>query len=470
VIVPTTELKSRTGDVLDRAKVQRFEALLRGSLLLPGSDAYEAGRRVHNAMIDKRPALIVRCAGVADVVNAVKFARENALLLAVRGGGHNVAGLGTCDGGILIDLSRMKGIRVDPAGPTVRAEAGVTWGELDHDAQAFGLGTTGGAVSTTGIAGLTLGGGLGVLMRKHGLACDNVLSVDVVTAGGALITAWATENADLYWALRGGGGNFGIATTFEYRLHPVGTVLGGLVLYPFDRAKEMLAFYRELTESAPDELTAYAALLTSPDGVRLCAVFACYAGPLATGETVLRELREYGPPMADLMSPMPYALIQRTFDATAPAGLLNYWKSSFVQELSAELTDEMAEAYAQTPSPLSSVVVEHLGGAVGRVGNSDTAFSHRRARYNITAASLWREPSQSELNIAWTRRLWEAIRPPADDAVYANYMSADEGDKRVQAAYGANYERLVAVKNRYDATNLFRVNQNIKPTPDGPAR
>jgi FAD/FMN-containing dehydrogenase len=415
-------------------------------------------------MIDRRPALIVRCAVVADVVRAVNFARENALLLAVRGGGHSVAGLGVCDGGMVIDLSQMKGIRLDPAAPTLRAEAGVRWGELDREAQVFGLATTGGAVSTTGIAGLTLGGGLGVLMRKHGLACDNVLSIDVVTAEGALLKASASENVDLFWALRGGGGNFGIATAFEYRLHPVGTVLGGLVFYPYDRAKEMLAFYRELTETAPDELTAYAALLTSPDGVRASAIFACYAGPLSTGETVLRTLREFGPPMADLIGPMPYAGIQRTFDPSAPPGLLNYWKSSFSQDLATGTIDELVAGYATAPSPLTSVVVEHLGGAVSRIDEGDTAFIHRSARYNVTAASLWRDPGESEQNISWTRRVWDAIRPPAGDAVYANYMSEDEGDQRVRAAYGANYERLVAAKNRYDPTNLLRVNQNIKPT------
>jgi len=448
--------------ILETATVERFEAGLRGTLLRPGMTAYEEARRVHNAMIDKRPALIARCAGVADVVRAVNFARENALLVAVRGGGHNVAGLAVCDGGIVIDLSGMKGIRVDPASQTVRAEGGVTWGELDHETQAFGLGTTGGAVSTTGIAGLTLGGGLGALMRKHGLACDNVLSIDVVTADGLVLTASATENVDLFWALRGGGGNFGIATTFEYRLHPVGTVLGGLVLYPIDRARDMLAFYRDFTATAPDELTAYAALLTSPAGVPVAAIFVCYAGPLATGETLLRPIREFGPPMADLISPMPYAAIQRTFDSTAPSGHLNYWKSTFAQELAPEVTDELVAAYAIVPSSLSSVVIEHLGGAVGRVNEGDTAFSHRRMPYSITAASLWRQASQSEKNIAWTRRLWDAIRAPTSDAVYANYLS--EGEQRTSAAYGSNYERLVAVKNRYDPTNLFRVNQNIKPT------
>ncbi len=464
--MPTTEILSRTGDVLDIAKLQSFHAGLRGTLLLPGSDEYETARRVHNAMVDKRPGLIVRCAVAADVVRAVNFASENALLLAVRGGGHSVAGLGVCEGGMVIDLSRMKGIRLDPAGRTLRAEAGVRWGELDQEAQVFGLGTTGGAVSTTGIAGLTLGGGLGVLMRKHGLACDNVLSIDVVTADGALLKASSKENVDLFWALRGGGGNFGIVTTFEYRLHPVGTVVGGLVLYPFDRATEMLAFYRELTETAPDELTAYAALLRTPDGVRASAIFSCYAGPLSTGETVLRPLREFGPPMADLIGPLPYAAIQETFDPTAPPGLLNYWKSRFVRDLSTETIDELVAAFPTAPSPLSSVVVEHLGAAVGRVAEGDTAFSHRSARYNVTAASLWRDSGQSEQNISWARQLWDALRTPAGDAVYANYLSDDEGDQRLRAAYGANYERLVAAKNRYDPTNLFRVNQNIKPTLD----
>ena len=464
------ELISTAGDVLDIAKVRRFQASLRGILLLPDADGYEAARRVHNAMIDKRPALIAQCAGVSDVVTALNFARENSLLVAVRGGGHNVAGLGVCDGGIVIDLSAMKGIRVDPIGASVRAEAGVRWGELDREAQAFGLGTTGGAVSTTGIAGLTLGGGLGVLMRKHGLVCDNVLSVDVVTADGKLVTASADEHPDLFWGLRGGGGNFGIATAFEYRLHPVGTVLGGLVLYPFDRAREVFAFYRELTATAPDELTAYAALITSPDGVRLSAIFACYTGPLAAGEALLRPLREFGPPMADLISAMPYVDLQKTFDPTAPAGFLNYWKSSFLQELAPDVTDEMVAAFATAPSPLTSIVVEHLGGAVSRVGEGETAFSHRTRPYSATAASLWRDMAQSEANIAWTRRLWDAIPPGISDPVYANYLSQDEGDQRVRAAYGSNYDRLVAAKNRYDPTNVFRMNHNIKPTGEVPLR
>jgi FAD/FMN-containing dehydrogenase len=457
-------IMNETGEPVDAAKIKSFEALLRGALLLPGTTAYEAARRIHNAMIDRRPAFIVRCAGASDVVNAVNFARENELLVAVRAGGHNVAGTAVCDGGIMIDLSPLKGIRVDPADRTVRAAAGVTWGELDHETQAFGLATTGGAVSTTGIAGLTLGGGLGVLMRKYGLACDNLRSVDVVTADGKLVTASATENPDLFWAIRGGGGNFGIVTSFEYELHPVGTVLGGMVLYPLDRAEDVLAFYRDLTAAAPDELTAYAALVTSPEGVPMSAIFACYAGPLATGEALLRPLREFGPPVADLICPMPYTLVQRTFDASAPSGLLNYWKSSFLQELSADAMAAVAAAYAVVPSPLSSVVFEHLGGAVSRVGNDETAFSHRGARYSMTAASLWRDGSQSDQNIGWARRLWEAAQPAAGGAVYANYLSQDEGDARVRAAYGSNYERLATLKDRYDPTNLFRLNQNIKPT------
>ena len=460
----TAEILDTSEEPLEPAKIRRLEASLRGSLLQPGTVAYEAARRVHNAMIDRRPSLIVRCAGVSDVVHAVHFARENELLVAVRGGGHNVAGTAVCDGGIMIDLSQLKGIRVDPADRTIRADAGVRWGELDHEAQAFGLGTTGGAVSTTGIAGLTLGGGLGVLMRKHGLACDNVLSIDVVTADGVFLTASAAENADLFWALRGGGGNFGVATAFEYRLHPLGTVLGGLVLYPWDRARDMFAFYRDFTATAPDELTAYAALVTSPEGVRLSAIFACYAGSLAVGEAVLRPLREFGPPMADLICPMPYVDLQKTFDPTAPPGLLNYWKSSFLQELSADATDQMIAAYATAPSSLTSIVVEHLGGAVSRVGEGETAFNHRTRPYAATAASLWRDVTQSEANITWTRRLWDAICPATGDAVYANYLSGDEGELRVRAAYGSNYERLVSVKNTYDPMNVFRMNHNIKPS------
>jgi FAD/FMN-containing dehydrogenase len=458
-------LLSRTDETAVNAeKIERFEATLRGYLIRPDAATYDAARRVHNAMIDKRPALIARCAGVSDVVNAVNFARENDLLLAIRGSGHNVAGTAVCDGGIVIDLSELKGIRVDPAQRTVRAEPGVTWAEFDHETQAFGLATTGGAVSTTGIAGLTLGGGIGVLMRKHGLACDNLRSVDVVTADGSLRTASASENTDLFWALRGGGGNFGIATSFEYRIHPVGPVLGGLVLHPLDRAKDLLAFYRELTATAPGELTAYFALVTSPDGAPMSAIFACYAGPLATGEAVLRPVREFGPPVADLIAPMPYTAIQKTFDAGEPPGLLNYWKSSFLREISQDIIDAITDAWGSVPSPLTSIVIEHLGGAVDRVGASETAFSHRGVPYSFTAASLWREASQSDKNIQWTRRLWEALQPAADGAVYSNYLGQDEGDDRVRAAYGSNYQRLVALKKKYDPTNLFRTNQNIKPT------
>lgn len=460
-----TGLLSSTDEMAaDADKIKRFEAALRGYLIRPETASYDTARRVHNAMIDKRPALIVRCAGVSDVVNAVNFARENDLLLAIRGGGHNVAGTAVCDGGIVIDLSELKGIRVDPGQRTVRAEAGVTWGQLDHEAQSFGLGTTGGAVSTTGIAGLTLGGGIGVLMRKHGLACDNLRSADVVTADGSLLTSSASENADLFWAIRGGGGNFGIATSLEFRVHPVGTVLGGLVLHPLDRAKDLLAFYRDVTATAPDELTAYAALVTSPDGVPTSAIFVCYAGPIAAGEAVLRPVREFGPPMADLISPMPYAAIQKTFDPTSPAGLLNYWKSSFLRELSPRVIDAIVAAYASVPSPLTSVVIEHLGGAVSRVGESETAFSNRGAPYSLTAASLWRDAGQSDKNIKWTRRLWEALQPEAEAAAYTNYLGQDEGDERVRAAYGSNYQRLAALKKKYDPTNLFRTNQNIKPT------
>ena len=458
----TAELPRRTVEKLEGETVRRFEAGLRGTLLRPGTVAYEAARRVHNAMIDKRPALIARCAGVSDVMKAVNFARENDLLVAIRGGGHSVAGTGVCDGGIVIDLSELKGVRIDPAQRTIRAEAGVTWGELDLESEAFGLGTTGGAVSTTGIAGLTLGGGLGLLMRKHGLASDNLLSVDIVTADGELRTASATENPDLFWALRGGGGNFGVATSFEYRAHAVGTVLGGLVLHPLDRAKEMLAFYRDLTRGAPDELTAYAALVTSPDGVPMSAILVCYAGSVVKGEALLRPLREFGPPVADLIHPMPYTSIQKTLDPSYPAGLLNYWKSSFLRALSDDVIDAIVSAYAAVPSPLTSVAIEHLGGAVGRVGETATAFSHRTSPYNVLVTALWRDRNQSDANIAWTRRLWAAVQPAASGAVYGNYLGQDEGDERVRAAYGANHERLFALKNRYDPTNLFRVNQNIK--------
>jgi FAD/FMN-containing dehydrogenase len=450
---------------IDEAAIQDFRGGLRGALLRPGDEGYDAARQVWNGMIDRRPALLVRCAGVADVIQSVTFARTHNLLVAVRGGGHNITGYAVCDGGLMIDLSPLKGIRVDPVVRTVRAQGGVTWSEFDHETQAFGLATTGGTVASTGIAGLTLGGGLGHLMRRFGVACDNLLSVDIVTADGQLRTASATENADLFWAVRGGGGNFGVVTSLEYRLHPVGPlVLGGIILHPLSQAREVAQFYRAFTSSAPDELTTLLGFLTSPDGQPAVAFVVCYSGPLAHGEEVIRPLRAFGTPVADLVAPMPYTAVQALFDPAFPPGRLNYWKSSFLEDLSDAAIETMIAQFSAVPSPLSMATFEQLGGAVSRVGAHETAFSERSARYNLLIASEWVEPAESERNIRWARDFWAAMQPFAKEAVYVNYLDRGE-EERIRAAYGAQtYDRMVAVKKTYDPTNLFRLNHNITPT------
>jgi FAD/FMN-containing dehydrogenase len=450
---------------LGAAAIQDFSAGLRGALLRPGDVGYDVARQVWNGMVDRKPAFIVRCAGVADVVHAIGFVRTNKLLVSVRGGGHNITGNAVCEGGLMIDLSSMKGIRVDPVRRTVRAQAGVTWSELDHETQAFGLATTGGTVSSTGIAGFTLGGGLGYLMRRFGLACDNVLSADIVTADGQLRTVSATEHTDLFWGVRGGGGNFGVVTSFEYRLHPVGPlVLGGLILHPLSRAREVVRLYRTFTHAAPDELTTLLGFLTLPDGQQAVALIVCYSGPLALGEEATRPLRTLGAPLADTVAAVPYRMVQELFDPAYPPGRLNYWKSSFLPDLTDDAVETLIDHVSAMPSPLSAVALEQLGGAVSRVDPRETAFSERSARYNLLITSEWTDPAESARNIQWTRELWTAIQPFTKDRVYVNYLDSGEED-RIRAAYGAEtYERLVALKNKYDPTNIFRLNHNIKPT------
>lgn len=451
------------GKVLDEATLQGVRAGLRGELLRTGDDGYDAARKVWNAMTDNRPAIIARCAGAADVIHCVRFAREHDLLVSVRGGGHNVAGNAVCEGGLMIDLSPMKSVRVDPVARTARAEPGVLWGEFDRETQAFGLATTGGQVSTTGIAGLTLGGGEGWLASKYGYAVDNLLSADVVTADGRLTTASATTNEDLFWALRGAGHNFGVVTSFEYRLHPVSTVLGGMVFHPFERAKDVLQFYREFTTSLPDELTTIAGVLTAPDGNRVVALVACYAGALDEGERVLASLRRFGPPVGDTIGPIPYTAMQTLFDAAFPPGRLNYWKGSLMTQLSDQVIEEIVEHARRIPSPFSAVMIPHYHGAFSRVDKRDTAYYHRDLQYELIIVSSWIDPVDSEANISWTRDLFQAVQRHVSRAVYVNMLDRDEGELRVQEAYGANYERLVALKNKYDPTNFFRLNQNIKP-------
>jgi FAD/FMN-containing dehydrogenase len=449
---------------LDDTAIKELQASLRGPLLQPADPGYETARRVDNAMIDRRPALIARCAGVADVVAAVRFARARDLLVSVRAGGHNVAGNAICEGGLVIDVSSMKGVRVDPAARTVRAEAGVTWGELDAETQAFGLATTGGVISTTGIAGLTLGGGVGWLNGRCGLACDNLIAADVVTADGRFLHASEQEHADLFWGLRGGGGNFGIVTSFEYRLHRLGPMLlSGPVFHPAARARDVLRFYREFSATEPDELTTYAGLLTGPDGAPLVGVVPCYAGPPDQGEKVVERLRKFGPPAVDMIGAMPYVAVQRMFNDAFPPGRYNYWKSSLAPELTDQLLDTVVEHMARVPSPHSAVMLEHYHGAYSRPGPTATAYSHRRPTYDVVIIANWTDPVDNARNIAWARELFAAVQPQLSAAAYVNFLDADEGADRVRAAYGENYERLVALKRTYDPTNFFRMNQNVRP-------
>lgn len=453
-------------EALDPSRVARLRRAVRGTVLAPDDDGYEEARRVWNGMIDRRPALIVQPADTDDIARAVALAREHGLALAVRGGGHNVAGNAVCDDGLVIDLRSMKAIRVDPSARTVRAQGGATWGEFDRATQQFGLATTGGAISTTGIAGLTLGGGIGWLARAYGLACDNLVSVDLVTADGALRRVSGRENPELFWGLRGGGGNFGVAAALEYRLHPVGPVLGGLLIHPFTAGRELFRFYRDFTAAAPPELTCYFVLTSSPEGAPVAAVAACYHGDHREGERLLAPLRGFGSPLADGIAAVPYVALQTMLDAAYPSGLLNYWKSGFLPSLPDEAIDVMLAHAAERPSPLSHMAIEHLGGAIARVGANETAFAHRDRPYNFLCLGMTADPYGAEACVAWARRFWDAMQPFAPGAVYVNYLGVEteEGRERVEAAYGAaKYRRLAHLKAAYDPDNLFRVNQNIRP-------
>jgi FAD/FMN-containing dehydrogenase len=453
-----------TDTVLDEATVQGFKTSVRGPLLRPGDAGYDEARTVWNGMIDRKPALIARCAGVADVIHAVNFARTYDLLVSVRGGGHNVTGTAVCDGGLMIDLSQMRSVRVDPSKRTVRAEGGTKWIDFDHETQAFGLATTGGTCSDTGIAGLTLGGGIGWLGGKYGLASDNLLSVDIVTADGQFRTASATEHADLFWGVRGGGGNFGVVTSFEYQLYPVGPlVLGGMVLHAFDQAQAVFNFYSKFSSDIPDELTTACGFLTSPAGQPAVAMVACYNGPLEAGEEVLRPLREFGPPLEDHFQPMPYTQVQQMFDEAWGIGRQYYIKAPWMKEISGDAVDILMAHYAKVTSPLSVALFFQKSGAMSRGPHDKTAFGHRDARYALLITSMWLDPRESERHIRWARKLSEAIGPYTSGGEYINDLGqeAEEGRARIKAGYGANYERLVALKHKYDPTNLFRHNQNI---------
>jgi len=437
-----------------------------GQLLRPGDAGYDDARKVHNGLIDKRPALIARCRGLADIADAVKMARDRKLEVAVRGGGHNVAGRATIDGGLMIDLSLMKGIHVDPKARTARAQGGLTWNEFNRETQLHGLATTGGVVSTTGIAGLTLGGGLGWLMGKHALALDSLLSVDLVLADGRILTASKDDNADLFWALRGGGGNFGVAASFEYRLHPIGPIVtGGLIAYPFSAAWDVLRFFRDVTASLPDEFTVFAGLIHAPDGsgMKLVALVVCHCGPLGAGETAAQPIKKFGTPAMDVIGPMPYSQVNAMLDAAYPRGALNYWKSNFLSSLSDEAIRTMIDCFAKCPTPMGQLLLENFHGAVTRVGVTDTAFPHRAPGNNLLVFSEWMDPKDNNACTAWARDSYTAMQPFMGSGRYVNYLGDDEPGDPVAAAYGPNHRRLQQLKAKYDPQNFFHMNQNIRP-------
>jgi FAD/FMN-containing dehydrogenase len=467
------ETDRRRETVVDDAALAALTRHFQGELIRRDDPSYDAARRIWNGAIDRRPALIARCTGVADVQAAVRFAREHELVVAVRGGGHNVAGTAVCDDGVVIDLSPMKGVWIDPAARTGRAQAGLLWGELDHETQALGLAVTGGIITHTGIGGLTLGGGLGWLMRRHGLTCDNLLSADLVTADGELLRVSAEEHADLFWGLRGGGGNFGVVTSFEYRLHSVGPiVLAGVILHPAARAREVLSFYREYVATAPDELTTIVVLRMAPPapflpasvhGQPVVVIGVCYAGPLDEGERAVAPLRRFGEPLVDLIRPTPYTSHQALFDPTAPHGLGYYWKSEYLPPLSDALIDTLTGHAWRAETPESYTIIFHLGGAVGRQDPEGSAFEDRRATHAAVIDAIWSDPARASACASWTRTFWEAIRPYSTGRIYVNFLG-EEGQERVRAAYGeAKYERLRALKGKYDPSNFFRLNQNITP-------
>ncbi len=443
----------------------QVRASFTGELVSSADPGYEQIRRVHNGLINKRPGLIARCRTVPDIVDAVTIGREQATEISVRGGGHSVAGLAVTDGGLMIDLSPMKGIKVDRRRRTVWAQGGVTWNEFNRAAACHGLATTGGVVSTTGIAGLTLGGGEGWLMGKYGLTIDNLLAVEVVTAAGEVLTASAEENQDLFWALRGGGGNFGVVTSFEYQAHPVSTVYGGLVAHPVSRARQALGVYRDLTQAAPDELTVYFSLFADPStpGDKLAAMVACHCGDPAAAEADLKPLRQFGPPAADLIQPMPYPVINTLSDGGYPRGAFNYWKSAFFSDLSDASLEIMVEALHRCPSPMSGLAIVPYLGAVTRVDATATAFAHRAPGYSLLIVSQWPDPQDTEPNITWAKETFEALHPYMADRSYVNNLTAEDG-RLVHHLWGANYERLVAAKRRYDPDNVFRLNHNIDPS------
>jgi FAD/FMN-containing dehydrogenase len=455
-----------TGIKLDQLREQ-----VRGDVVAPGDEAYDEARKVHNAMIDRHPAVVIRCANVGDVVAAVNLARENGLDLAVRGGGHSVPGFGTCDDGVVIDLSGMRSVTVDATSLTARAEGGATWGDFNDATHVHGLATTGGIISTTGIAGLTLGGGIGYLSRGFGLSCDNLISADVVTADGRSVVASEDENADLFWALRGGGGNFGVVTSFEYRLHSVKTIYGGPMFFEVDDAATVLRFFREFIADAPEEFGGFPAWQIAPPlpfipenrhGDTFLAFVTCWAGPVDQGEAMLKPFHDVAPVVAEHIGEMPYPALNSAFDALVPPGLQHYWKANFVTELSDAAVDAHLEHGPKVPVVNSTVHIYPINGACHRVASDATAFAYRDANFATVIAGMWPDPSQNEANIRWVRDYYDATAPLSEEGGYINFMAEDDQD-RIKANYRGNYDRLVRVKRTYDPDNLFHLNQNIRP-------
>lgn len=459
----TSTLAAETFARINPTSLAALREAIAGHLLAPHDKGYEEARQIWNAMIDKRPALIAQCTSTADVHRAVTFAREHGLLVSIRGGGHNIAGAALCDGGLMIDLSMMKRITVDPQTRTAIAQPGLTWAEFDRETQRHGLATTGGAVSTTGIAGLTLGGGVGWLMGRCGFTVDNLMSTEVVLHDGSVVTANVSSHPDLFWALRGGGGNFGIVTSFEYRLHPLGNVLAGLLLHPVDRLPQMLRFYRDLVQNAPDELTVHTGIMTLPTGDRVAAFILVWSGDPAEGERRLAPLRAFGPPIADMVQVMPYTSAQQMLDPAVPHGRHNYWKSGFLRELHDDAADTLVEHAGRITSPYSLCLIEHIHGAPTRVPRETTAFDMRDACFHFVAIASWDPTDEPAKHVTWARELWTEMQRWGAGRAYGNILSHDEGG-RVHEAYGPNYARLSQVKRTYDPGNFFRVNQNIIPS------
>jgi FAD/FMN-containing dehydrogenase len=455
------------------SRVAELSSQFSGRLLLPDNPAWDAARRVHNGFVDKRPALVAQCRGSADVAMAVRLAREAGLAIAVRGGGHNVGGRSTIDDGLLIDLSPMQYVYVDSTARKARAAGGTLWGQLNRETQVHGLATTGGVVSSTGVGGLTLGGGLGWLMPKHGMALDNVLEVEMVLADGSVVRASAEEHPDLFWAARGGGGNFGVASSFEFRLHEVGPMVnGGLVAWPVERARDVLRMYREMTHEATDDLMLVAALITGPDAAtKLVAIAAGHFGDNATAERTLGRIKSFGQPAMDAMGPIPYAGLNAMLDASYPAGARNYWKSHFCEEMADGAIDAIVDAFMRCPSPLGQIVIEHFHGAATRVPPTETAYALRSSGFNVLVLSQWTDAAGDASGQAWARASYESLAPFVGEKRYLNYLDHDDvGDGALAAAYGPNLRRLQAIKHKYDPDNAFRQNVNIPPRADASSR